>query len=353
MKSNIFRWVIAALLLCAMTMLVVSPVSAEVTPLPLDQLAPGNPLQESGWSSVKAKEACDGKMVIKYASKTRTWTESDTEMKVNGRAWERYEDESISMEVTYFTARPAYKPTNLECSAVHVKIADPSQIRTAMSYDDYNKREYVKASDMARHVNAVAAVNGDFFKYHYNVGYVLRQGVFYRDSLNGERDALIIDNKGNFHTILAAESADMAARIAELESQGLQAINTFTLGPVLAENGEARLIKESATAKASDFQWRYPQQRVAICQLGELEYVIVEAYGKTDSSAGMTLQEFADMIVYLYPDVQVAYNLDGGGSTNVIVGGERIHKTPGARKISDIIYFASAYTEGGNTAENE
>ena len=40
----------------------------------------------------------------------------------------------------------------------------------------------------------------------------------------------------------------------------------------------------------------------------------------------------------------MAYNLDGGGSTNVVVDGERIHKTPGARKISDILYFASAWT---------
>ena len=46
----------------------------------------------------------------------------------------------------------------------------------------------------------------------------------------------------------------------------------------------------------------------------------------------------------VFPECRVAYNLDGGGSTNVIVNGERIHKTPGARKISDILYFASAYT---------
>lgn len=60
---------------------------------------------------------------------------------------------------------------------------------------------------------------------------------------------------------------------------------------------------------------------------------------------GMNLQEFADLIAYLFPDCQIAYNLDGGGSTNVVVDGKRIHTTPGHRDISDIIYFASAYTE--------
>ncbi len=345
MKGNILRWLVTLLLLMALCVAVVSPASADVTPLPLDQLVPGNVPQEAGWYYVDAEEACANSNVLTYAAKTRTWSVSDTPMKVNDRDWERYEDDSMSVEVTYFTAKPAYKKTNLACTAVYVKIADPSQIRTAMSYDDYDNKTRVHAEKMAEHVNAVVAVNGDLFKYHYKVGYVVRQGEFYRDSLNGERDLLLIDNKGDFHTVLAATSENTAAYIKTMQEQELEVINTFTLGPVLVQDGVARDIKETATAKHGEFQWRYPQQRVAICQLGELEYVIVEAYGKTDSSQGMTLQEFADLIAYLYPNCKTAFNLDGGGSTNVLVNGERIHKTPGRREISDIIYFASAYTE--------
>jgi len=69
------------------------------------------------------------------------------------------------------------------------------------------------------------------------------------------------------------------------------------------------------------------------------------ASGKTDGSMGMTIQEFADYIAYLFPDCILAYNLDGGGSTNVVLKGERIHTTPGHRQISDILYFASAWQE--------
>ena len=47
----------------------------------------------------------------------------------------------------------------------------------------------------------------------------------------------------------------------------------------------------------------------------------------------------------LFPDCRLAYNLDGGGSTNVIVNGKRIHKNSDARNISDILYFASAASE--------
>ena len=97
-----------------------------------------------------------------------------------------YEDPSISVSVEYLTICPAYKAKSIPCSIVRIRVADPSQVRTTMSYEDYDKQKFVKAETMAQHVNAIAAVNGDFFKYHYKVGYVLRQGEFFRDKLNGK-----------------------------------------------------------------------------------------------------------------------------------------------------------------------
>lgn len=352
-NTAVIRWGITAILLVLLTLLVSSPAIAEeaenplpegVAALDLDALTYGRPSLKDGWTYYKAKEATANQKVLKYTSKTREWSVSERVANISSFDPVTYSDPSISVEVEFVTARPAYKPSNIPCAIVRIKVADPSQIRTTMSYEDYNKRQYVKAEAMAEHVNAIAAVNGDFFKYHYDSGYVVRQGVFYRDKLDGERDLLIIDNNGDFHRIYAATSDDTAAYLADMEARGLTAINTFNLGPVLVENGVARVMKETVTAKESDFQWCYPQQRVAILQLGKLEYAIVETYGKTDSSAGMTLQEFSDFIVYHFPECIMAYNLDGGGSTNVIVNNKRIHKTPGARKISDIIYFASAYT---------
>lgn len=367
--AAVIRWAITAVLLVLLTLLVSSPAIAEeaettlpegVAPLALDAKVHGNPAQEDGWTYLDAKQAAVGQFILKYASKTREWSVSDevaTEkiiknMAVSGMTAVAYSDPSITVTVEFPTIRPAYKAKNILGAVVRIKVADPSQIRTTMSYEDYDKKQYTKAESMAQYVNAIAAVNGDFFKYHYKTGYVLRQGEFYRDKLNGKRDMLIIDQNGDFHGVYGATSENTAAYLADMEAKGLTPINTFTLGPVLAENGVARVMKETATAKASEFQWCYPQQRVAIVQLGELEYAIVEAYGKTDASAGMTLQEMADFITYLFPDCVLAYNLDGGGSTNVVVNGERIHVTPGRRDISDILYFASAYTAPASETEN-
>ena len=295
--KRVFCIVLTVLLLVGMACTVSSPAVAEVVPLPLDQTVPGNtPIAEN-------------------------FTETS------------YEDESIS--VSYEES----KASGVRTYIMRIKIADPSQIRTAMSNDSYDDRTYVKAATMATHVNAIAAVNGDFFKYFYDIGYVVRQGVFYRDKLNGERDVLIIDDRGDFHAVRNATSESMAAYLADEFPADRTVINTFTLGPVLVENGE---VQEITTR---EFQYRYKMQRVAIIQLGELEYAIVECNGKADASAGMSMSTFAEYIQSLFPDCLLAYNLDGGGSTNVIFNGKRIHKNTDARNISDILYFASAAGE--------
>ena len=101
-------------------------------------------------------------------------------------------------------------------------------------------------------------------------------------------------------------------------------------------------IKNTTVASYDLFQWSTAQQRICIAQTGPLEYAVVEVYGRTDGSMGTTLQEFADYVKQVVPDAILAYNLDGGGSTNVVVNNKRICKTPGHREITDIIYFASA-----------
>lgn len=297
MKITI-RWVLTVLMLLALALTVSSPALAEVKPLDLDQTVPGRPAQAGGWISEN-----------------------------------EYEDESMHVTVRHD------KVGKVKTSIVEITIQDPSQIRTAMSEDSYDKTSYVKATVLAKHVNAIAAVNGDFFKY-YDYGYLIRQGVKYREAYSKKhpRDVLLIDDQGDFYGVSNATEESMAAFMAELPKER-SIINTFSLGPVLIRNGE---LQEITTR---DFQYRYKMQRVGIVQLGKLHYAIVEADGKADASSGMSIKEFGEYIQKEFPDALLAYNLDGGGSTNVIVNGKRIHKNPDARNICDILYFASAVGE--------
>ena len=352
MNAIRIRLIIIALMILSLIFLVSSPSLAQVTELPLDQTVPGMPLQEENWIAVSGENAladervqafgtAQGK-VLKYDAASRTWAPTEKDAAVSKFDWLFYEDPSISVRCEFATLIPAFKAKQIQSSITYVRVADPSQIRSAMSYDNDRKGGMAEAADMAVQKNAVAAVNGDFFKYKNNPCYVLRQGVFYRNLLKGKRDVLFIDAEGNFSALYGPTGEEAEAYTAA-RPEGQEIVNAFAIGPVLVENGAARNISETSVAKSGEFQWKYAQQRVAVVQTGPLEYAIVEAYGKTDGSMGMTVQEFADYVAYLFPDCLMAYNLDGGGSTNVVLRGERIHTTPGHRQISDILYFASAW----------
>lgn len=323
-KANVLRWTFAVLMLVSLALLVFSPAMAEEDEasaparLPLDFTQGGTKPKEANWTY-------EEKLPVAY---------HDSSIDVT------VEQGSVTMKVKG-------KQVKHETFVVRIRIADVSQLRTAVSKDTYSGRGQAKAESIAASKNAVVAMNGDFFKYENDVGYVVRQGEMLRDATGNRRkrifDMLLVDSEGDFHIIPAATTKTIEAYIRdELTSNGLTVLDTFNLGPALVLNGEVQDMADTEAARQGSYQWKYPQQRICIVQTGHLEYAIVEVYGKTDSSAGMTLQEFAEFVAEQCPGALVAYNLDGGGSTNLIVNGKRVCKTPGIREITDIIYFASA-----------
>ena len=175
MKAHVIRWMIAVVMLAAMALLISSPALAEVRPLPLDIKEHGyKPLKE-GWSS-----------------------------KVE------YKDESIEVTYKNGSIKAKSSSTKVTTRMVTIKIADPTQLRTTMSNESYDDPRLARAVAMAKSMDAVVACNGDFMKYSYDFGYVVRLGVLYRDALDGKRDILIIDDKGDFDYVLQATSDMMA-----------------------------------------------------------------------------------------------------------------------------------------------
>lgn len=116
-------------------------------------------------------------------------------------------------------------------------------------------------------------------------------------------------------------------------------VNTFTLGPVLVKDNKVQDIT------SRKFAAEYRRQRVCIVQVSSLQYAIVACGGDVSDSEGMTVEEFAKFVHSQFPTCRLAYNLDGGGSANVIVHNRRINSNHDARTISDILYFASAYSK--------
>lgn len=313
MTKNICKIAAIALLLAMLLVLAPSPIStydafAEIVELPLDT----TPGLEFDWSN--------------YTSDTH------------------YEDPSITVDITW---GGRIHETNYVYAVV--KVANATQIRTAMAgrYSDDSTR---RGSQLAEANNAVVAINGDYFKHsdHKN-GYMVRQGKLYRNRPHKFWDTLIIDQFGNFHTIQEPTKEKIEAWLSE--NPDLVVYNSFNFGPVLIKDGQVTQ-EDFNQVKNHDYIGCHKDcQRMAICQLDELTYLLVTSEGPEDKgSEGLTMDEFVECLLEIDEQltdytIKTAYNLDGGSSCTLVFKHEKINapNNPKKRQLSDIIYFASAW----------
>ncbi|MBP1743830.1 MAG: putative Exopolysaccharide biosynthesis protein [Firmicutes bacterium] len=207
-----------------------------------------------------------------------------------------------------------------------IQVADPSCLKTAFANGTYGRNIKQTTSDMAEANDAIFAINGDYYGFR-NYGYVLRNGVAYRDTA-GSGDALVIDENGDFSII-----SESGTSLAALDS----AWQVLSFGPALIEDGE---IVVDSSSEVSQSMTSNP--RTAIGQVSELHYIVVVSDGRTSESEGLSLLELAQ--VFEDRGCTVAYNLDGGGSSTMYFNGQIINNPTdgsgtGERKVSDIVYF--------------
>ncbi|MDO4837829.1 MAG: phosphodiester glycosidase family protein [Clostridia bacterium] len=235
-----------------------------------------------------------------------------------------YHDDSLDITVETF-----YREDTLVW-AVHVKLTDASQFRTGLA-GKYPSKKVQRVSEMAKRYNAVLAINGDYFSHH-SQGIVVRNGKLLRNRPHKGRDTLIVDNNGDFTIIQQTTKKKWEAYEGTV-------MHAFCFGPGLVVNGEALTSLKDVTI---DLAKGKKTQRMAIGQLGKLEYLILACEGpEQKGSKGMTLLEFAQ----LCKDMGCinAYNLDGGSSTSIVLNDAKINGLSSGkiRSVGDCIYFAT------------
>ena len=233
-----------------------------------------------------------------------------------------YEDGSLSVRIETMREHE----TNI--LVARVKIADPSQLRTAMA-TRYGGTGTALPDRLARRANAVLAINGDFFNFN-STGYLVRQGKLYRDKANESFDMLIIDENADFHILIDPTPE---------QAHGFEGpiVNSFNFGPALVKVGE---IVQTTTKLNVGLEKE--TQRMGIGQVGPLEYICVATEGpEQKDSDGLTIPEFAQLMKDL--GAVQAYNLDGGSSSAMMLGGEKINarSSKKMRPICDILYFST------------
>ena len=219
----------------------------------------------------------------------------------------------------------------------YVKIATPSQIRTAVAGDFGSNRTF-KTTAFAQSMNAIVAVNGDFYT-HTKAGFIIRQGEVYRQKTSANMDLLLIDDYGDFHIVLRGHDNQEKAVKSLMDQYSI--VNAFFFGPALVMDGITQTIPENY-----QFNPFGDEPRAAIGQLGPLMYAVVTVDGRISASQGVTMTELADFMQSI--GCQNAYGLDGGNSSALVFNGKLLSvKDVEERAVSDIIYFASATEQGG------
>lgn len=247
-----------------------------------------------------------------------------------------YMDENIRIEIQKLRRYDS----NLYVADIRIK--DPAYLKTALAQDTFGMNIKEKTSDTAKRVGAILAVNGDFYGANES-GYVIRNGILYRDTMRPSNDSdsdlsyfddLAIMWDGSFVTF---DEKDYTAR--EVLDKGAKHVLTF--GPTLVKNGEIAVDKNTEVGLAFTGQ---NNPRCAIGQVSEGHYLIIVVDGRCDESPGTSLWELADVFCEL--GARTAYNLDGGGSATMIFNGKLINtpytnwnKPSGERRVSDIVYI--------------
>ena len=234
-----------------------------------------------------------------------------------------YSDGNISIVIT----EERVGDTTVYVADVTLRSAD--YLRTAFAENTYGRNVTDTTSTIAESVNAILAINGDYYGAQQS-GYVIRNGVLYRSTAEKGAEDLVIYRDGSFAIIQESEVTAQA-----LLDSG--AWNVLSFGPALVENGEIAVSvdDEVGRAKASN-------PRTAIAVIDELHYLFVVSDGRTDESEGLSLYELA---VFLQSKgAQIAYNLDGGGSSTMVFNGQVVNNPTSGRgikerSVSDIVYI--------------
>lgn len=223
-------------------------------------------------------------------------------------------------------------------TVAEVKVAHPSQFRRFLAGGEFGSDKQYVTTEMARSVNAVLASSGDFY------GYRKYGAVVYENELRrfeGESvDTCYITEDGDLLFTYRNELETEEEARAFIEENKVRFSLAF--GPVLLDEGEIMVPGDYILGEVNG-----TYSRAAICQWDKLHYLVVNTSQEQGYIKRHKVRNFAEFIQEL--GCKTAYALDGGQTTAIVMDDELVtlpdYKTQ--RRISDIIYFATALPDGG------
>lgn len=219
-----------------------------------------------------------------------------------------------------------------------IKVEDASQFRRHLAGGEYGSNMQYLTTEMAETVNAVVASAGDFYRFR-DFGAVVYQGQAKR--VEGTyAETCYIDFSGDMHFTRAGEVLTTEAVQQYVDENNINFSLAF--GPILVDNYQ---LQEHSWYGVGEINEGYA--RSALCQMDSLHYLVVTANTTGIHQTIPTVAMFAKNIAAT--GCRMAYCLDGGQTATIVMNNELVNRPVYGqqRKISDIIYFATAVPEGG------
>ena len=219
-----------------------------------------------------------------------------------------------------------------------IKVEDPSQFRRHLADGQYGSDTQYLTTEMAQTVNAVVASSGDFYRFR-KFGAVVYQGQARR--VEGTyAETCYIDYNGDMHFTRGGEVLNVQDVQSFVDEHNINFSLAF--GPILVDN---YALQEHTWYGVGEINENYA--RSALCQMDSLHYLVAIANVDKGHQSVPTVAQFAKNIAAT--GCRMAYSLDGGQTAVIAMNNELVNRpaTGSQRKISDIIYFATAVPEGG------
>ena len=219
-----------------------------------------------------------------------------------------------------------------------IKVSHPSQFRRHLAGGEYGSDMQYLTTEMAAEVNAVVASAGDFYRFR-DFGAVVYQGQAKR--VEGTyAETCYIDSKGDMHFTYGGDVLTVEDVQKFVDEHDIQFSLAF--GPILVDNYE---LVPHTWYGVGEITEGYA--RAALLQMDELHYIVVTANTTGPHQEIPTVAQFAKNVAAT--GCKMAYSLDGGQTATIVMNDELINRPVYGqqRKISDIIYFATAVPDGG------
>ena len=235
-----------------------------------------------------------------------------------------YSDDNVTITLK------EYRENDTTIYVADVEVKDSSLLKTAFANNTYGKNVTEKTSTIASSINAILAINGDYYGVQ-EYGYVLKNGTIYRNTAKSNQQDLVIYKDGSWEIINESD-----VTLENLVNKG--AYNILSFGPALVEKEEIVVNTNTEVGQAMK-----SNPRTAIGIIDDNHYVFVVSDGRTSASSGLSIYELATFMKSL--GCTTAYNLDGGGSSTMYFNGKVVNNptTNGnrisERKVSDIVYI--------------